>query len=521
MVFMLMTLSIPTRSADAAVASVVGCYVGGKLSAAATKAIKDAQFNLIYNMKDGPLKDFTASLFGLGGLGSAVGVGAVPVSDAAVQQGLDTYIKEYTDKNFSQNVIAKCISHEILNSLISGTEKVVKTQGRDGGTTYVKNWTNFETNAQYRGENVFRAELSTAKLCTYLNDDVKKSYGVDPKKKTPVAGQNTRTNNLLPFSLQTNCTMPQGFTQQKYQEDFAGNGGWDAFARLLEPQNNALGLSILSGGEINRQRDLAVSADNNQVLANSGYLGVSGKNKADSCKVKAPNGDCIVYKDIKTTGSYLSQGLAAGLNTQYAWLTNENAVNNIISNIASALTQSLINKFENFSDPSQGTTGPIELPVDTPAPDPVSLAFPPPSDSLTRHPDQTGKVAAAKQALKASGADLSGPCGAFKIVAAAALSIGSGAGLLSKPGGNNCQGYSTDIIAYPDGYIYDVLGGAGDLPDPPGNAPGWSPVGCASLDCSDNIPKYRPAFDPGSGGSGGTPTSTPTPTSEPPQAPGQ
>lgn len=77
--------------------------------------------------------------------------------------------------------------------------------------------------------------------------------------------------------------------------------------------------------------------------------------------------------------------------------------------------------------------------------------------------DRSNVVQAAKDELEARGVDLSGPCGAFAIVELAAWRLrDEGAGLLDKPGGNNCQGFATDIIAYPDGEIYDVLVGAGD-----------------------------------------------------------
>ena len=59
------------------------------------------------------------------------------------------------------------------------------------------------------------------------------------------------------------------------------------------------------------------------------------------------------------------------------------------------------------------------------------------------HPDRSAVVAQAKADLDAAGHDLSGPCGAFSITHRAAWRMrGEGAGLLYKPGGNNCQGYA-------------------------------------------------------------------------------
>jgi hypothetical protein len=97
-----------------------------------------------------------------------------------------------------------------------------------------------------------------------------------------------------------------------------------------------------------------------------------------------------------------------------------------------------------------------------------------------------------KADLVARGEDLSGPCGAFKITRRVAWALrDSGAGLLSKPSGNNCEGYATDVICYPDGRTFDCLIDGGGQ-----NGPTWEqhqphdPAVAA---------RYRPAIDPGDG----------------------
>lgn len=81
-------------------------------------------------------------------------------------------------------------------------------------------------------------------------------------------------------------------------------------------------------------------------------------------------------------------------------------------------------------------------------------------------------IAKAKLDLQKAGVDLSGPCGAFKIVQLAVWRATDDSGLLAKPSGNNCQGFATDIVAYPDGSIYDVLIDGGGA-----NTPTWNPAG--------------------------------------------
>lgn len=109
-------------------------------------------------------------------------------------------------------------------------------------------------------------------------------------------------------------------------------------------------------------------------------------------------------------------------------------------------------------------------------------------------------VAAVKASLVARGVDLSGECGAFQITKRVAWQLrAEGAGLLDKPSGSNCMGYSTDIIAYPGGRIFDILVDGGGA-----NGPAWS--GVDPVDPG----RYRPAIDPGDS-PGPTPTPTPTP----------
>ncbi|MBI2062533.1 MAG: hypothetical protein HYT64_02490 [Candidatus Yanofskybacteria bacterium] len=124
---------------------------------------------------------------------------------------------------------------------------------------------------------------------------------------------------------------------------------------------------------------------------------------------------------------------------------------------------------------------------------PPSGVVPPPADALTRHPDQSSQVASIKTQLESQSIDLTGDCGAFEITKRVAWLLGSsGAGLLSKPSGANCQGYAVAIIAYSDGYIYDILSDAGNT-----NRPQWIPDACGPIGgdgtCSD---RYSPAITP-------------------------
>lgn len=108
----------------------------------------------------------------------------------------------------------------------------------------------------------------------------------------------------------------------------------------------------------------------------------------------------------------------------------------------------------------------------------------PASAQVTPHPDV---VATVKSDLQARGVDLSGPCGGFQITKRVAWILrAEGAGTLDKPTGNACLGRAVDIIAYPDGHIFDILVDSGGA-----NGPAWQDGGLVETS------RYRPAFDPG------------------------
>lgn len=114
-------------------------------------------------------------------------------------------------------------------------------------------------------------------------------------------------------------------------------------------------------------------------------------------------------------------------------------------------------------------------------------------------------VAQIKAQLEAKGMDLSGPCGAFQITKRVAWALrAQGAGLLSKPSGNNCEGYAVDIVMFPDGTGVDCLSDGGGS-----NGPTWG-----ATEIADGVSRYRPAVDPGD-----TPDPVPPPPLPPPPPP--
>jgi len=205
---------------------------------------------------------------------------------------------------------------------------------------------------------------------------------------------------------------------------------------------------------------------------------------------QVPNSNIVIIHRYSVYLDLINKSLYgdADVDLQKGWGTGEGGFYKLYKrteNIIKYITEFKA-KIKKCDDPDTSATATIVDPgVGIPEGN-VDEGVPPPADAATKHGNHTAEVTAAKAQLTAQGMTWNKDpaiqptevfeCNRFAIVKLAAQLIGAGAGLLSKPGGTNCQGYSVDIIAFPDGYIYDVLDG--NAPD--GAGPAWSPSGCGS-----------------------------------------
>lgn len=104
-----------------------------------------------------------------------------------------------------------------------------------------------------------------------------------------------------------------------------------------------------------------------------------------------------------------------------------------------------------------------------------STSTPPPSN----HDNKYAVVVAAIADLVANGVNLSGKCGSWTVVNQVVKNLRPSqpdVGLIHKPSGNNCNGYSIDALMYLDGAVYDILIDAENAPAT-GASPQWSYAG--------------------------------------------
>ncbi|KKS01467.1 MAG: hypothetical protein UU54_C0004G0015 [Candidatus Yanofskybacteria bacterium GW2011_GWA2_41_22] len=173
-----------------------------------------------------------------------------------------------------KTVIVRTLARKMLTMFSNKLISKIRGSGRDGGPAFVRNWRNFITEGQYRGEDIFKTVLASTPVCNYLDKSIKDAFRIDGSQKIPFRGNNVRVSDLDPFDLREACTLPSGFDMAAYRRDFAGNGGWDAWSRLMEPQNNYYGLLFEALDELKKQRDLSQSADLAEATSGSGYTSI-------------------------------------------------------------------------------------------------------------------------------------------------------------------------------------------------------------------------------------------------------
>lgn len=292
-----------------------------------------------------------------------------------------------------------------LNSIVDR----VNTGGRTGRQpAYVQNWRNFLLDSAYRGEDVFRVQLGNTETCLDFRNGLNLQFGVptdgictnnkcfggplngqscllnqecanQSRQRVP-QNQNTRVNNLDPFSRRARCTMPQGWSSVKYKQDFTGNGGWDALVRLSEPQNNFYGATLMSFGEISAQRALDSAADQNE--ARRGYTGIraggcqslgSGgictNNKCvggplngqsciltQECAVLNAQARCTFLGNVTTPGDVLGESAANYIDKNLGWLVTSDELLEVLFNLATGLIGRLTDFSDSSPDPAPGFT---------------------------------------------------------------------------------------------------------------------------------------------------------------------
>lgn len=425
------------------------------------------------------------------------GLGPVPVEDIV-------FNPRYQSKEYVQDIIARCAAREILTKMNQNILNVVRTAGRDGGVSFIKNWRNFILGSQYRGEDIWRGILyvaaygdSNLQVPPLLCDHIRNSpafRSLLPRQVDNLIQSRIqrRVGTLEEYLTAAKCDSFVNKNYETFLRDFAAGGGWDMLEKLAQPQNNVFGAINLAMDELERQRKIEEKTDINEALAGGGFTSIRGTStRGSSCIVAGIGGSCIIYKDIKTPGSIILGGVNATTEQELAYIANADELNEVI---ASAL-EVLFNRMADLGNPNEGDykiPGPVEFdPNSLPSPEPFPTEEPiPPEEEPNPSPTSPptgGQLASLLADVTAErnryGQTISGIEAGTILNAVAWNNRSAGWGLSGKNFGAFCPSpagdIACDILHYqPTNTIVDVFGsGPGGVNDQQPANPQWNVLG--------------------------------------------
>ena len=250
----------------------------------------------------------------------------------------------YITKEFGLDLIARGIARKLLTDLGNQVIQQANTLG-DGGkfdtASFVTNWKRFLANSQVIGENQFRAQLNYSIQRGVLCNDLKGPLALafqagnvpfvnigDPDKNAEL-----KQNTLTTFQTKMRCTIPDQ-TREEFKKDFTKGGGWETWSRMLEPQNNLSGATLLSIEELQKQRASQENARQTEIVAGQGFKGVK-----DGCQGEGAATQCAFLGQTVTPANILGEVAAKSLTSNFDWLTNVDELSEIIVSMVSTIVK--------------------------------------------------------------------------------------------------------------------------------------------------------------------------------------
>ncbi|HEY4506610.1 MAG TPA: hypothetical protein VJH71_00365 [Candidatus Paceibacterota bacterium] len=268
-----------------------------------------------------------------------VSVVFIPLHYSKAASGWLIVLKEY-----GLDLAARLISRLILNVTSNLLSLQISSSGRDGGPAFVVDWREFLQQAQYRGENVARALIGDAilgpdaQVCPYMRGALANIFNINsipPGFKT----LNYRLDSLQYFNVSNKCTITDGAVVGSIRQDFT-KGGWTAWEKLIQPQNNFYGVFANSYGEIVKQRAFEQGIDTSEAESGSGYT-----SKRAGCVGVGDNRQCTLLGKVVTPADIFGKTGAATIDRELDWVVGSDEIQEVIISVA----DSLVNKLENFA----------------------------------------------------------------------------------------------------------------------------------------------------------------------------
>ena len=216
--------------------------------------------------------------------------------------------------------IAKVAGIALLNSLLQElTNQIIAWINGGESPKFISNWEEFLMNAADKAGGKFVEEnLGLGILCEPFDFQIKVALSTNP-----------------PFGETAKCTVSDIVGNVNNFYNNFEEGGWDAFVRISQPQNNIYGAYLLAEEEKSTRMEAQAKAAQNEGLASGGFLGA----KDGDGNIKTP-GSVLSYEANKAVDSsrQLIQDSIANLIGNQEWPYDQ------ISVALTAIANTLLNK---------------------------------------------------------------------------------------------------------------------------------------------------------------------------------
>ena len=239
------------------------------------------------------------------------------------------------------NVALHALKKRILDMMV---DQVINWINGGGKPQFVSDWQGLVEDAANQAAGDFVKELGAGFLCRPFS--LKLQIALLPVRK---------------FNQRADCTLDDIVRNiDNFYNDFL-TGGWIGYSRAWEPQNNFLGIYLMSADErITRMSD-AANAAVNEAISGGGFLSTK------KCQKDAQGRDipstCVVTTPGKTIGDTLSKAVGSDID----FIVNANELSEYIGAIADAainrMVVSGVNGILGAKAPSAPATGGIVTPT--------------------------------------------------------------------------------------------------------------------------------------------------------------
>lgn len=250
--------------------------------------------------------------------------------------------------------LVRKIAQSLANKLADKVYKQVN--GTNNGTAphFVLSWRNNLLESVGRGTDTFRSLQRGVAWCPNFKDNLLNAFG-----STGYPALNGNINfaggfgTLLnapgsdPFDYVNKCTLGD-VNIDRFKADFT-NGGWDAWNKLIEPQNNFYGAFINSLDQKLQQEGQEAQANDNQ-LKSKGFLpnrqdGQRGENGGpEGCALGGGGGRCIVYGKILTPADVFGEATANQIDAKLKSFYSAQDLTDIVGGLFLAITRGVLGR---------------------------------------------------------------------------------------------------------------------------------------------------------------------------------